>query len=105
MRNKRGWPRLAALGAPLLLLAALLAFAQGVRSLDAGHSQEALDRLEQAVRRGCVTCYAVEGRYPDSLEYLTAHYGLQIDQSRYRVFYEPVGPNLMPQITVLECRP
>lgn len=105
MKNRRWWPRLAALGAPLLLLAALLIFAQGVRSLDAGHSQEALERLEQAVRRGCVTCYAVEGRYPDSLDYLKEHYGLQVDEDRYRVFYEPVGANLMPQITVLECRP
>lgn len=105
MRNRHGWPRLAALGTPLLLLAALLAFAQGISSLGSGHSQEALERLEQAVRRGCVTCYAVEGRYPDSLDYLKAHYGLQVDEDRYRVFYEPVGSNLMPQITVLECRP
>lgn len=96
---------LAALGVPLMLLAALLAFAQGVDSLGEGHSEEALERLEQAVRRGCVACYAAEGSYPADLEYLKERYGLQLDESRYRVFYEPVGSNLMPQITVLECQP
>lgn len=96
---------LTALGMPLLLLAALLFFARGVDSLDAGQGQEALNRLEQAIRRSCVACYAAEGNYPPDLDHLVSRYGLQIDQTRYRVFYEPVGSNLMPQITVLECRP
>lgn len=105
MRRSRSLRPLAALGVPLVLLAALFAFARGVDSLDAGQAEETLRRLTLAVRRSCVACYAAEGSYPKDLDYLTEHYGLQIDQSRYTVFYEPTGPNLMPQITVLECRP
>ncbi len=96
---------LAALGMPLILLAALALFERGVDSLNAGRSQEALTRLTQAIRRSSVACYAAEGSYPEDLDYLKEHYGLQIDEERYTVFYEPVGANLMPQITVLECQP
>lgn len=90
----------------LLLLAAVpLLFSYGVDSLDRGRGEEAVRRLTQAIQRGCVACYATEGRYPQSLDELKERYGLQIDESRYAVFYTPVASNLMPQITVLECRP
>lgn len=98
-------PFLTALGLLLLLLAVPLAFSRGADALAEGRDQEAVEQLDQAIRRGCVACYATEGSYPQSLDYLKEHYGLQIDESRYAVFYEPTGPNLMPQITVLECRP
>lgn len=105
MRRKRTAHPPAALLVLPVLLAAALAFSRGVDALDQGRDREAVDRLTQAIRRGCVTCYAAEGRYPESLDYLIERYGLQLDQSRYAVFYEPTGANLMPQITVLECQP
>ena len=49
-----------------------------------------------------MTCYASEGVYPPDLEYLKDHYGVQIDEERYTVFYERFAQNLMPDITVLE---
>ena len=61
--------------------------------------------LEQAVRRSTVACYAAEGIYPPSLDYLEAHYGLQVDRNRYVVHYQVFGENLMPEITVLEREP
>ena len=62
-------------------------------------------QLETALRRGVAACYATEGFYPPDLSYLREHYGLQIDESRYRVFYEVFAPNIMPEITVLERVP
>ena len=105
MRLRKIARSLAALGMPLILLAALVFFERGLSALSSGQSQEALARLTQAIRRSCVACYAAEGSYPEDLDYLKEHYGLQIDEERYTVFYEPVGANLMPQITVLECHP
>lgn len=105
MRKTSFFRPLTVLGLLVLLVAVPLAFARGVDSLETGHSQEAVRRLDQAIRRGCVACYATEGSYPRSLDHLKERYGLQIDESRYAVFYEPSGSNLMPQITVLECRP
>lgn len=94
-----------ALAVPALLLAAALIFARGADRLSDGRSEEARVRLEEAIRRGCVACYAAEGRYPQSLDDLKDRYGLQIDEEHYAVFYEPFGSNLMPNFTVLERQP
>ena len=45
------------------------------------------DTLRDAIRRASVQCYAIEGRYPPSVEYLEENYGIQIDRDRYNVFY------------------
>ena len=60
---------------------------------------------EEALRRGCVACYAAEGAYPPTLEYLQQHYGVQIDSRRYAVHYDIFAENLMPDITILENQP
>ncbi|MDR2493391.1 MAG: hypothetical protein LBD25_08065 [Coriobacteriales bacterium] len=57
--------------------------------------------VHDAVIRSSVQCYAVEGRYPPSIAYLEERYGLLIDHSRYLVYYEPVGSNLLPQVNVM----
>ncbi len=85
-----------------LVLAVLLWFLMAVSSLDRGQGQEGREQLELALRRSAVACYAAEGIYPPTLEYLCLHYGIQIDESRYIVFYEIFAENLMPEITVLE---
>lgn len=58
--------------------------------------------LEEAVRRDIVTCYALEGVYPESLDYLKEHYGLTYNEDRYIVNYEVLGSNLMPDVMVIE---
>ena len=58
--------------------------------------------VTKAVHNAALTCYAVEGAYPTTLEYLRAHYGLAYDQSRYLVRYDSFGSNLMPDISVTE---
>lgn len=49
-----------------------------------------------------MACYAAQGAYPPDLDYIEEHWGVQIDWSRYAVFYHVEGSNLMPDITVLE---
>lgn len=83
-------------------LGMLLWFLGATRQLDADRSREGRQQLEDSLRRAAVACYAAEGVYPPTLDYLTAHYGVQLDTDRYQVFYEVFGENLMPQITVLE---
>ena len=74
-------------------------------TLDSGRDAEGLRQLEEALRRGCAACYAAEGIYPQDLEYLEEHYGVQVDGDRYVVHYEIFAQNLMPDITVLENKP
>lgn len=86
---------------PLGAVVILLCFATALDSLDSGREDESMHQLEEALRRGCVACYAAEGIYPPTLEYLTEHYGIQVDTDRYMVSYNPIASNLMPDITVL----
>ena len=72
-----------------------------LRQLDSGRKAEGARILEESVRRSAAACYAAEGMYPPDLDYLQEHYGLQIDRSRYTVFYEIFAENLMPEITVV----
>ena len=79
--------------------AVLAFFVTAVGSLQSGQSAEGLRQLEEALRKGCVTCY------PTSLKYLEERYGVQIDRERYDVHYTAFAENLMPDITVLEKTP
>jgi len=58
--------------------------------------QVASDALERAVMQ----CYALEGAYPPSLQYLSDNYGLIVDQNKYVYLYEPVAGNIHPIIGV-----
>ena len=58
--------------------------------------------VTEAVHNAALTCYAVEGAYPDSLDYLRSNYGLAYDRSRYQVTYSAFASNLVPEIYVVE---
>ena len=87
---------------PVIVAAVLILFLTGLSNLDRDRSEKGRQQLEEALRRGAVACYAAEGIYPPNLEYLEEHYGVQVDEERYAVFYEVFASNLMPDITVLE---
>ena len=89
----------------ILALAVLAVFILGFLRLGDGQKQQGREQLEKALRRAAVACYAAEGIYPPTTEYLVEHYGIQIDHSRYAVFYEVFAENLMPEITVGELQP
>ncbi len=86
----------------LIIAAVLLSVALGVQSSRESYDEEALRTLEDSLRRAAVSCYAIEGCYPPTLEYLTENYGVYIDESRYVVYYDIFASNIVPDITVLE---
>lgn len=85
-----------------VLAVILLSFSTALSNLRLGGGEEGRLQLEESIRRAAVTCYAVEGIYPPDLAYLQEHYGIQVNEDRYYVFYEVFGANMMPDITVLE---
>lgn len=89
----------------LLFLAVLFFFLFAVRAMESKSEEESLASLRNAIQRACVQCYAIEGRYPPSTEYLEEHYGIVIDRDRYHVFYDGWASNVMPDITVLPAEP
>ena len=71
-----------------------------IHTLSRQTSQSQLDSLREALTRSTIHFYAVEGRYPSSLEDLKEAYGLSWDTDKYLVDYELIGSNVMPGITV-----
>lgn len=57
--------------------------------------------LDNAINRAVVNCYAIEGRYPESLEYLINHYGVIINEETYLVRYEIFASNIKPNVNVI----
>ena len=100
MTRKKSRPWVPVLAA-VVILAVLLWFFTAMGNLNRDSGDEGRQQLETALRRSAVACYAAEGVYPPTLEYLTEHYGVQIEDE-YIVFYEIFASNLMPAITVLE---
>lgn len=85
-----------------VLLAAVFLFYQGMNQLSDWAGQEEKKSLEEAVWRGITQCYAIEGRYPESLEYLKQEYGLQYDTERFFIDYQALGANIVPDVTIVE---
>lgn len=80
----------------------LLCFLLAVSRLETERQAQGKQQLEDTLRRMAVSCYASEGFYPPSVDYLRQHYALQFDEEQYAVHYEVIASNLMPDITVLE---
>ena len=87
-----------------LVLAAALALgcAWSLGRVGADLDGQGAAALRNAVLRSAVQCYAVEGYYPQDLDYLTDHYGLQINHDRYIVTYDVFATNQLPDVQVLQ---
>ena len=87
----------------ILFIAALLVLAVSLVNR-IGSSQEAAETeiVRDAIKNAALTCYGVEGAYPDSLEYLRQNYHLAYDEDRYLVTYDAFSSNLIPAIYVTE---
>ena len=85
-----------------VFLLIVLLFYQGIESLSSGSLRRQKESLENALNRSITYCYAVEGSYPESLEYLKEHYGITYDEDRFFVDYKIVGANILPDVTIIE---
>ena len=88
---------------PLLLLIAVLSFfVLFSNSFSTANLSYERDLLEQALEKSIAQCYALEGSYPVSLEYLVTHYGLTYNEEHFFIDYRYIGGNLWPDITIIE---
>ena len=55
--------------------------------------------LESAIQQALSLCYAQEGFYPASLDYLEEHYGIVVDEHIF-ITYEAFASNLRPVVKV-----
>lgn len=95
-RKKSGW--LLALASTFILFICCYLSLSNVSHTTLAEQQASLER---AVRKNMVQCYITEGTYPESLTYLIENYPLIYDETTFYIDYQPVGSNLMPDVTVL----
>lgn len=88
----------------LPLLAFILLFVlfyNGIQSVSETTLEKQRESLETALTRSISQCYAVEGAYPPNLDYIVENYGLIYDESLFYIDYQPIGSNIMPDVTIL----
>lgn len=85
-----------------VFLAIALLFFQGISSVSSGTKKRQKESLENAITRSITHCYAVEGSYPASLDYLKENYGLTYDEDLFFVDYQTIGSNILPDVTIIE---
>ena len=86
----------------LLFIGFMVIFMFGVRFMDDGNNGRQEQALRSAMERDVMHCYAIEGFYPPSLDYIEEHYGLTYDRSVYIVDYQPMGNNIYPNYTIIK---
>ena len=94
--NRRDWIKLLCI---VLVLAAAVLLANRI---GAAQGTAETDIVRDAVKNAALTCYAVEGAYPDSVDYLREHYRLAYDEDRYLITYDAFASNMIPDIWVTE---
>ena len=106
MKNlKKGKPKIfwKTIGMPVLLFTAMLAiFIVGVIYFGNITTEQNLALTKNAINRAAVQCYANEGFYPPTLDYLEKNYGVTIDRNSFDVDYDCAAANIMPNITVFQ---
>ena len=82
----------------LLLVVAVLV----IGHIDSAQNHVETELVRDAVKNAALTCYAVEGAYPEDVEYLKENYQLAYDEERYFITYESFASNRIPDIYVSE---
>jgi len=91
---------------PLAITIIIVVFVMiGLRQTEESNRAEGIRLLEEALRRTVIHSYAVDGFFPESLEYIENHFGVYIDHTRFVVHYEVFASNIQPTIRVFELNP
>ncbi len=74
----------------------------GLQTTSQSTHDEKLDVMTKALDKAVINCYAIEGAYPESLEYIEENYGVQLDHENYLITYEIFASNYAPIINIYE---
>ncbi len=77
-------------------------FIGGVENVENSSEAESKRVLEESVHKAIVSCYAIEGRYPENVDYLKQNYGLIYDEEKYAIGYNIFADNIMPDVFIID---
>lgn len=87
-----------------IFVAIIIIFFCGINALGNSTDNREKSSLEEALNKSITYCYATEGSYPESLEYIKENYGLVYDENKYYIDYRAIGSNIKPDVTVVELK-
>ena len=89
-------------GTALVFVVILTVILLGLKNTNQAIRGNGLRVAKEAVMRAAVSCYALEGSYPESYAYLKENYAVNVNEALYIVDYTVFASNIMPDITVIE---
>lgn len=88
---------------PIALFAAMIVwFLAAFVNTSSSEQDQELASVKNNIEKGVTMCYAIEGVYPESLEYLAENYNLIYDEDKYIVRYDCFADNVRPTVNVME---
>ena len=85
---------------PVAFIAVILAIILWSTTMSSKASVEQANVQKEAIRKAAVSCYAIEGRYPESLNYIRNNYGVIVNEEDFTIDYDVFASNIMPSISV-----
>ena len=86
----------------LILLLVIMWSVYGINNATDINKDQQKVELENSIRKTVTLCYAIEGSYPQNIDYLIDNYGLIVDKDRYVIHYEIFASNIAPEIEVFD---
>ena len=85
----------------VILTIVLVIVITAIGSVQSSRRAENIEIIENGVRRAAMECYANEGFFPESIDYLIENYHLYTDNDRCIIHYSSISSNIMPEIKVI----
>ena len=85
-----------------MVIALLAVVLLAIDRISGMQQREEAAMVRDAIHEAALTCYAVEGMYSDSVEYLREHYHLAYNEERFLVTFDAFASNKIPNIYVTE---
>ncbi len=90
------------IGAGLIALVLMVCLVVvGVEVMEESTRQQSAASIRETVLASALQCCAIEGAYPQSLQYLVDNYGLTVNQDDYVITYEAFASNVVPSVVVV----
>ncbi len=84
----------------LFAIALIIALWVGFGFLSDQAKEQGAQTLRDSIVDASMQCFAIEGYYPPSLEYLQDNYGLSVNENDYVVVYVAFASNVPPSVDV-----
>lgn len=85
----------------IIFLVIILLAISGNRNMYRKSMDESLRSIEESLLKASIQCYALEGSYPENLQYLRDNYGIRLDEDTFFYHYELFSSNVEPIIVVV----